>query len=101
MTAFSCGLSFSMRAMAASTSSMGVADPARTRSACAVASKDARSSVIDPNRSHRTRLAEEAGHPDPETEHADLEARAARAVHRAGLGLRKPEEAPLAEPVLG
>ncbi len=43
MTAFSCGSSFSIAVMAASTSSEGVASPRRTSSACAVASSVARS----------------------------------------------------------
>src|SRR5439155_9400461 len=47
MTAFSCGLTCSMRAIAASTSSRAVTSRRRTSSACAVASSDA-------NRASRT-----------------------------------------------
>ena len=46
MTALSCGLSSSMRAMAASTSSAGEASLVRTNSACAVASSHAVSSLM-------------------------------------------------------
>ncbi len=46
MTALSSGLSFSMRLIAASTSSTGDTCPLRTSSAWAVASRNARSSVM-------------------------------------------------------
>src|SRR5438094_7441113 len=46
MTAFSSGLVRSMRAIAASTSRAGLAVPRRTSSACAVASSQARSSLM-------------------------------------------------------
>src|SRR5581483_2538056 len=46
MTALSCGSTFSMRAIAASTNSPGDTSPVRTSSACAVASIHARSSFI-------------------------------------------------------
>src|SRR5947207_2075724 len=46
MTAFSSGLVRSMRAIAASTSSAGLAVPRRTSSACALASSQARSSLM-------------------------------------------------------
>src|SRR5205823_1303232 len=46
MTAFSPGLVRSMRAIAASTSRAGLAVPRRTSSACAVASSQARSSLM-------------------------------------------------------
>src|SRR5439155_4715601 len=46
MTAFSSGLVRSMRAIAASTSSAGLAVPRRTSSACAVASSQDRSSLM-------------------------------------------------------
>src|SRR4051812_48861557 len=46
ITALSSGFTFSMRLIAASTSSDGEAEPCRTRSACAVASIHARSSFI-------------------------------------------------------
>src|SRR5438309_564406 len=45
MTAFSSGLSASMRRMAASTSSAGEASPARTSSACAIPSSRASSAI--------------------------------------------------------
>src|SRR5438874_6307301 len=48
MTAFSFGFTRSMRAMAASTSSRGLALRWRTSSACAVASRRASSSLIGP-----------------------------------------------------
>ncbi len=46
ITALSAGFRASIRAMAASTSSVGVISPRRTRSACAVASSHASASVI-------------------------------------------------------
>lgn len=46
MTAFRVGLWASIRSSAASTSSVAVASPERTRSACAVASSDARSVIF-------------------------------------------------------
>src|SRR5439155_21456202 len=46
MTAFSSGLVRSMRRIAASTSSAGLAFPRRTSSACALASSQARSSLM-------------------------------------------------------
>src|SRR3989442_2225322 len=46
MTAFSSGLVRSMRRIAASTSSAGLAFPRRTSSACALASNQARSSLM-------------------------------------------------------
>src|SRR5262249_15837224 len=48
ITALSCGLTFSIRAIAASTSSSGVTSPLRTSSAWAVASKRARSVAMTP-----------------------------------------------------
>src|SRR5437867_7372533 len=56
MTAFSFGFTRSMRAMAASTSSRGLALRWRTRSACAVASRRASSSLI--GRRYANRRAE-------------------------------------------
>ena len=66
MTALSCGLSASVRAIAASTSSTGEASPGRTSSACAVASMLAIAAAtledrLEPNRERLLELADAAG----------------------------------------
>src|SRR2546425_2352942 len=65
MTAFSSGLVRSMRTIAASTSSAGLAFPRRTSSACALASNQARSSLMrGPYAIPRSAYKERAGSVD-------------------------------------
>ena len=66
MTALSCGLSASVRAIAASTSSSGEASPDRTSSACALASMlaiavDTLEDRLEPDRERLLELADAAG----------------------------------------
>ena len=88
MTAFSSGLSASVRAIAASTSSAGLASPERTSSACAVASSDASSSVTG-NRLSSEELLEpdrEAVRQPPHPAHRQQHARHEGARGRSSRG---------------